>query len=101
MTVHDKTPAHLIGPRLYRPYVATLKVALLGVAAAAVVVGLSRLAGPDAGLLAPLLLAARVWAQGGFIAFGVVTLLFALVQRSPAATARAERRWARLRRRIA
>ena len=96
MRAQDDERAVLIGPDLFGPYAATLRVALLGIGAAAVVVGLERLAEPAGGLLGPLLAMARVWIQGAFVTFGTVTLMFALVQRSPTARARVEKRWSRL-----
>lgn len=84
---------------MYGAYAATLKVALFGVGAAAVVVGLVKMSRPASGLLEPLFALARVWIQGAFVSFGTVTLAFALIQRSPSAQARIAKRW--MRRRIA
>jgi hypothetical protein len=97
MIDRDEERTCLIGPELYGAYGMTLKVALFGIGAAAVVVALVKTAGPAAGLLEPLFALARVWIQGAFIAFGTVTLAFALLQGSPAARARFVTRWRRSR----
>ncbi len=86
----------LIGPRLYRPYLRTLKIAIIGAYSIMIVFILTYLISGNVG--PELFLKSVLSATGRFpfralIIFGLVTAVFALVERFGSPRASAEKEW--------
>jgi hypothetical protein len=94
----DATPRGLIGPELLASYFALLKVSLAGVMAAAAAAAVSQAISSNGDWAPALATMLGVAMNGAWVAAGVVTAAFALLERSPAMQARIaaglhRRRW--------